>query len=180
MEKYKFFHSCVAWPAPYVGHLLDMIAHPKEREISRRTFLKHVEHEDLHMMKHTLGYYPETWARSMRADWRVTYHRSILRGERVYFFTHSRIEYVFTKDGELPDNPRNYETRKVSPGKCACGTWLEISLNLTEFKEYIHNTMFLALSPELCCASCGKKSRKRIEYSDWIHSPIDENARDCY
>lgn len=65
-------------------------------EVSRKTFLKHVDKEQLQDLEQTLGYdrHPKQGL-TMAGDWHVSYHRSKLNGQRVYFFVHSAIEYVF-------------------------------------------------------------------------------------
>lgn len=60
--------------------------------ITRRTFLKHVDQEDLRELEKGLGY---NRLFHMTSDWHVSYHRSRYRGKWIYFFQHSSIEYVF-------------------------------------------------------------------------------------
>lgn len=64
--------------------------------ISRRTFLRHVDRNDLHEFENAAGYaqHPSRGL-TMSADYAVAYYRSKLHGERVYYFVHSAIEYVF-------------------------------------------------------------------------------------
>jgi hypothetical protein len=67
-------------------------------DISRVTFLKHVDRSQLFKIEQTLGY--EHWPEKglyMSNDYHVSYHRSVLHGDRVYFFKHSAIEHVFTR-----------------------------------------------------------------------------------
>lgn len=94
---YNFFHSCVGWPRRTVdceGGLTDMV--DAATDISRRTFLKHADRDNLLFLEWSLGYTAHhTHGLTMAGDWSVTYHRSKLLGERVYFFCHSAIEYVF-------------------------------------------------------------------------------------
>lgn len=99
MNRLKFFSNCVIWPRDDVqepGGLSDMIS--EARLITRRTFLRHVDREDQADLERQLGYAPHdpTSGLRMSNDWHVSYHRSKLHGARVYFFTHSAIEYVFT------------------------------------------------------------------------------------
>jgi len=98
---YKFYSNCVNWPEPaYLdGGLSDMC--DQGQQITRRTFMKHVDHDDLRQQEQECGYdVPKNRngiGFMMSADWHVTYHRSTLHGERVYYYTWSGIEYVFTQ-----------------------------------------------------------------------------------
>jgi len=91
--KLKFFNNCVGWPARDVnaeGGLCDLIS--ECRQITRETFLRHVDREDRKAVERGLGYGPDF---PMSRDWHVGYYRSKLHGRRVYLFKHSAIEYVF-------------------------------------------------------------------------------------
>jgi hypothetical protein len=61
-------------------------------EITRSTFLKHVNRVDLKELETRLGYSRDF---HIINDWHVTYHRSKLEGKRVYYLCHSAIEYIF-------------------------------------------------------------------------------------
>lgn len=96
--KYRFYRSCVEWPQSTVhcpGGLRDMI--DRRLEITRRTFLTHVDRDSLAAIEEVLCYasHPSRGL-TMAADWHVEYFRSVLFGKRVYGFRHSAIEYVFT------------------------------------------------------------------------------------
>lgn len=93
----QFHNNCVGWPRHDVyaeGGLRDLI--DEAHEVTRSTFLKHVDREDLKNLELELGYslHPSQGL-TMAGDYHVRYYRSKLHGERVYFFTHSAIEYVF-------------------------------------------------------------------------------------
>jgi len=62
-------------------------------DITRGTFLQHIDSGDLAELEDSLGY--GSWLH-MASDWAVSYHRSKLHGRTVYYFRHSSIEYVFT------------------------------------------------------------------------------------
>lgn len=66
------------------------------REITRRTFLKHVDHESLQALEQLLAYarHPSQGL-TMAADWHVSYHKSRYRGKPCVYFVHSAIEYIF-------------------------------------------------------------------------------------
>jgi hypothetical protein len=67
------------------------------REITRRTFLEHVDEADYRRMEAALGYWPadRTARLTMAHDWSVRYYRGKLHGETVVWINHSAIEYVF-------------------------------------------------------------------------------------
>jgi len=93
---YRYFCCCVSWPESDVdapGGLCDLIE--SRLQVSRRTFLRYVDREELKGIESQLGY--GAWLR-MAADWHVEYFRSVLHGRRVYGFRHSAIEYVFVSD----------------------------------------------------------------------------------
>ena len=97
LGKYCYFNNCVSWDPGDVnkpGGLCDMI--DNGLDITRRTFLQHVSTDSLKDIESGLGYedHPKKGL-TMAADWAVSYHRGKLHGERVYFFKHSAIEYVF-------------------------------------------------------------------------------------
>ncbi len=97
--KATFYHSCVGWPSDDVraeGGLTDMISEAKD--ITRRTFLKNVDRDSRIKVEKSFGVYapyesdsPLTFA----SDWHISYHKSKLHGQVVYYFKHSSIEYVF-------------------------------------------------------------------------------------
>ena len=99
MKQYKYYNNCVSWPSYDVsrnGGLSDMI--DNAIEITRKTFLKHVNKYDLKGLGMDLGYAEHpSQGLTMAGDWHVSYHRSKLHDKRVYYFAHSSIEYVFTK-----------------------------------------------------------------------------------
>lgn len=97
----SFYCNCVGWPREDVharGGLCDMIH--GARDITRDTFLRHVDRDSRIEVERQLGYAPHDpeSGLTMRRDWHVSYHRSKLHGQTVYFFKHSAIEYVFVPD----------------------------------------------------------------------------------
>lgn len=100
MKTLPFFNNCVNWPREDVhepGGLCDMIS--EATGITRKTFLRHVSREDREQVEQALGYAPHCpdAVLTMTRDYHVSYHRSHLHGQRVYFFKHSAIEYVFAQ-----------------------------------------------------------------------------------
>lgn len=98
-DRYRFYTNCVNWPRNDVhepGGLSSMIE--DAQDIERATFCRHVDRAEREELERDLGY--EINGRrgllTMTRDYHVSYHRSQLHGQRVYFFKHSAIEYVFT------------------------------------------------------------------------------------
>jgi len=100
MTKYQFFTNCVNWPASDVhtdGGLIYLIDDAKD--ITRSTFLKHVDRDQMRALEMDLGYsVSRNGGLTMSRDYHVSYHRSKLHGQTVYLFKHSAIEYVFTSN----------------------------------------------------------------------------------
>ena len=96
---FRFLCSCVDWPPNDIdteGGLSDMIQ--DARDITRRTFLLHVDRDELRNVEQSLSYSEHpSQGMTMAGDWHVSYHRSKLHGRTVYYFRHSAIEYVFDK-----------------------------------------------------------------------------------
>lgn len=96
--KLQYYSSCVDWPCKGYDDLSTII--DNSIDVTRRTFLKHVDQEELSQIERALGYEEHhSKGLTMAQDWHVTYHRSNLKGRRVYYFQHSRIEYVFCDPG---------------------------------------------------------------------------------
>lgn len=97
MNGLQFYNNCVNWHDDDVdadGGLCDMI--DNATDITRETFLKHVDLAALAKLEGELSYARQpSQGLTMAKDWHVTYHRSKLHGQTVYYFRHSAIEYVF-------------------------------------------------------------------------------------
>lgn len=96
--KPRYFNNCVNWDRSDVhaeGGLCDMI--DAARNITRRTFCARVDRLSREEQERGLGYAPHDPGAvlTMKRDYHVSYHRSTLHGQRVYFFKHSAIEHVF-------------------------------------------------------------------------------------
>ena len=91
----NYFNNCVNWNQFDVQDgLIPMI--DNNIQISRKTFLKHVNVDDLIMLENSLCYSQHyKQGLTMASDLAVSYHRSKLYNETVYYFRHSAIEYVF-------------------------------------------------------------------------------------
>lgn len=94
MMKYFYYTNCVNWPRSKVDDICDCV--DNAIDITRKTFLNHVDRDSQRDIKLSLGY-AEHWKRGLTAaaDWSVKYMRSKLKGTRVYIFVQSGIEYVF-------------------------------------------------------------------------------------
>ena len=90
-----YLRNCVSWPEDDIDNLSKMI--DDATDITRSTFLKHVNRASLKEIEQMLGYSEHpSQGLTMAGDWHVSYHRSKLNGKRVYYFRHSAIEYVFS------------------------------------------------------------------------------------
>lgn len=91
MTRLTYGNNCVGWPLRYVRELTDLC--DSARDIQRKTFLKHVDLENMRWLEHGLGY--GGGSLEMKDDYHVRYRSGRLFGQRVYFFVWSGIEYVF-------------------------------------------------------------------------------------
>src|SRR4051812_36930825 len=71
-------------------------------DITRETFLKHVDKQQMIEMEQGLGYEKRRSKQglTMARDWAVSYHRSTYQDKPCYYFRWSGIEHIFTVDGE--------------------------------------------------------------------------------
>jgi hypothetical protein len=90
MNKKTYYGNCTDFPDP----LPDLVAMVDSGvEITRRTFLKHVDHECLRQLELDLGYH--NGSLTMASDYSVTYYKGKLCGKTVVWVYQSSIEYVF-------------------------------------------------------------------------------------
>jgi hypothetical protein len=88
--------NCVNTPPGDVPELRRMI--DRAIDVTRRTFLQHVNREQLAELESQLGYERHaSRGLTMASDWHVSYHRSKWRGQTCYYFRHSAIEFYFTR-----------------------------------------------------------------------------------
>lgn len=103
-SRLPYYTNCVDWPRQDVhsqNGLCAMI--DKAKDITRKTFLMHVNKKDREQLEEELGYsLVSDGLLRMSNDYHVSYHRSTLHGSVAYFFKHSAIEYVFA---EAPYDP---------------------------------------------------------------------------
>lgn len=100
MSRYTYWKRCDDFPT--VGRLYDALVDMvgDNLEITRRTFLKHVDRENLADIEQALGYvahHRTDHGLTMAADWAVSYHRSKFMGKTVYYFRWSSYEHIFTR-----------------------------------------------------------------------------------
>ena len=96
---YHYYCNCVSWPPNDVHGMFGLCKMIElNLEISRKTFLKKVDREELRILENELGYFDHpAKGLTMAGDYTVSYHRSTLHNQTVYYFRHSAIEYVFVK-----------------------------------------------------------------------------------
>ena len=88
---FRYLTDCVHSDGPSITPMVD-----QARDVTRRTFLQHVDRENLREIEAGIGYaaHPRQGL-TMAADWSVSYYRSKFRGRPCYFFKWSSIEHVF-------------------------------------------------------------------------------------
>lgn len=97
--KFVYYSNCVHWPRndvhtpPWLCAMID-----RATIISRKTFLSKVDRKELLEIEQFLGYASHhSKGLTMAGDDHVSYYRSLLLNQRVYYFRHSAIEYVFVE-----------------------------------------------------------------------------------
>lgn len=94
---YEFLTDCVA--SNDGAGIRDMV--DSCIDITRRTFLKHVDRQQMAEMERGLGYEKHrSKGLTMASDWAVSYHRSKYRGKPCYYFCWSGIEHIFVVQGQ--------------------------------------------------------------------------------
>lgn len=125
---YRFYHSCVDWPndAFVTGGLSDLI--DSRIDITRKSFLKHIDRNELWEIEESLGYVKHAkQGLTMAADWHVEYFRSTLHGCRVYGFRHSAIEFVFATNNESEMTSQNdCEHKHLTAIGTPVGEWTRV------------------------------------------------------
>ena len=94
MPKDYYYHTCcVNSTGPRIREMVD-----NARDITFKTFSKHCEWREIGEM---LGYDSILRRRGLglSTDFAVSFHKSTHRGRPCYYFCHSAIEYIFTKEG---------------------------------------------------------------------------------
>jgi len=90
MEK-RYHTNCVNSTASAIQNMVD-----DSKEISRKTFLKHVDKDDLEVLSQDLGYaLHHSQGLTMSRDWHIKYYKAEYKGKPCYYFIWSAIEYIF-------------------------------------------------------------------------------------
>lgn len=83
---------CVNSTASAINAMVD-----RAREVTYRTFRKHVSAAVMDEWAANMGYDVGSRRGGLRlkADWHVSYHKSVYRGNNCWYIRHSAIEYIF-------------------------------------------------------------------------------------
>jgi hypothetical protein len=107
MGDYYFLTSCVGWSGRGCGPERDAGRDIQRmvdgaRDVSRSTFLKHVDRGNLREVEAMLGYAEHpSQGLTMAGDWHVSYHRGRFCGMPVYYFVWSAIEHIFMRPEDM-------------------------------------------------------------------------------
>ncbi len=71
------------------------------QQISFEEFISHVNNEEFREIEGNMGYPFNEYLKELNDDYTVSFWHSTFRGIDAYYFDHSRIEYVFTLNGEV-------------------------------------------------------------------------------
>jgi len=94
-----FWETCISFPRHAVDDLTETIENG--RQITRRTFERNVDRDQLRGYEHSLFY--SRFGLQMKNDPLVTYWKGTFRGVRVYWFNHSAIEFIFAPPSFVHD-----------------------------------------------------------------------------
>ena len=98
-DNYFYVTNCVGSNAEDIGYMVDTAD-----EINIEEFLLHVNNEEFRAIEKQMGYPANDFLREMKDDYAVSFWHSIFRGIDAYYFDHSRIEYVFTLNGQMGED----------------------------------------------------------------------------
>lgn len=86
-----YLRNCTEGEGPAITEMVDAA-----RDISRKTFLKHVNKDSLRTIERDLGYVlNKKHGLTMANDYHVQYGKSKFKGQPCIFFCWSAIEWVF-------------------------------------------------------------------------------------
>jgi hypothetical protein len=92
---YKYLTDCVSANGDDIREMRDAA-----KSITRKTFLKDVNREQMAELERGLGYEADSRkGLTMANDRAVSYHRSKYKGKPCYYFVWSGIEHIFLPDG---------------------------------------------------------------------------------
>ena len=91
MSKKHYLINCISAEGDDIRDMIDV-----STEITRKTFLSHVDRFDMVEIERGLGYAIGTErGLHMAKDWAVRYYKSTYKGQPCVYFDHSCIEYVW-------------------------------------------------------------------------------------
>ena len=88
--KKRYITNCVDSTGDAIN---GMVEHKKCREITYRTFLKHVSFQEVMDLFPIYDKYM-----SLKNDWHVSYFKSFFEGNPCVYMCHSAIEYIFCEE----------------------------------------------------------------------------------
>jgi hypothetical protein len=98
-DNYFYVINCVSSTAEDIGYMID-----HANEVSFEEFLMNVNNEEFEEMEKAFGYPANEHLQRMNDDYTVSFWHSTFRGVDCYYFEHSRIEYVFTLNGQMGED----------------------------------------------------------------------------
>jgi hypothetical protein len=91
MSMMKFHTTCVQSTYQKITEMTDAA-----KEITRQTFLKYVNKDELKEIEKSLGYsIGNQKGLKMKDDWAVSYHKSTYNKKKCVYFRWSAIEHIF-------------------------------------------------------------------------------------
>lgn len=106
--KLPYYSDCVGWPSDRVDVLTHLV--DEGEEITRETFFRHVSAEEI------MGAVGDSWYPHRRYYGHAFYR---LRGHRIYWFTHSCIEFVFAHHSTIERLRRELAADRVAERRAA-------------------------------------------------------------
>ena len=101
---YLFVTTCVSSICEDITDMVD-----NAEEVTFDEFILYVNEEEYRGIEQSLGYPMGPYVSSLKEDYAVSFWHGTFRGVDAYYFEHSRIEYVFTLNGEVGDSLVEYE-----------------------------------------------------------------------
>lgn len=98
-SNYFYVINCVSSNAEDIGYMVD-----HANEVKFEEFIANVNNEEFREMEANMGYPAGDYLKEMRDDYAVSFWHSTFRGVDAYYFDHSRVEYVFTLNGQMGEN----------------------------------------------------------------------------
>jgi hypothetical protein len=98
-DNYFYVINCVNSTAEDIDYMIDHAS-----QITFEEFITQVNNEEFREMEREMGYPANDYLKEMKDDYAVSFWHSIFRGIDAYYFEHSRIEYVFTLNGQMGED----------------------------------------------------------------------------